>query len=274
MTLPVIKALPPAHPSRSTSRPSREEVHVWSCQLDTDYSLKIGETDTLSAAERDQAARFHFEQDRVRFVRRRRAIREILANYLDVAEAEVSYGIGAHGKPRLADRFGNSGIDFNASHSDEVAIVAVGSNTRLGVDIEKRRDDPEFLAIARYFFSTAEMAALMTLEESDRIDGFFRAWTRKEAVLKGVGRGLSLPLASFDVTLGPDEPAKIIRWEIPAEPQRAWTLHHLDIAVGYFAALVVDRVIDTVVHQRWQMRDERCTSTLHAICGLERTPPT
>ena len=104
--------------------------------------------------------------------------------------------------------------------------------------------------IARRFFSPREVDALFALPEHLRAAAFFRCWTRKEAYIKAKGRGLSIPLASFAVSLAPQQPAALI-WtgDGTSEQPHRWSLD--DIALdkidadihasqGYAAALAVE----------------------------------
>jgi 4'-phosphopantetheinyl transferase len=225
-------------------------VTVWCCDLDT-KSGDSDDTSCLASAELEQASSFRAERDRMRFVRRRVALRKLLAAPLDVEPARVAYRSSPSGKPLLADQFTGSGIVFNASHAGALGLIAIGRATRIGIDVEKRRNDPSLLSRAAEFFSANEVSALRAMVSQHRIDAFFRCWTRKEAVLKGVGGGLSLPLSSFDVTLSASDAPEITRWQVPGEPGAAWTLHQLELASGYFAALAVDGVPANIDVRVW-----------------------
>jgi 4'-phosphopantetheinyl transferase len=128
-------------------------------------------------------------------------------------------------------------VCFNMSHAGNMAAYAFTIGCELGVDIERIRPVPEMADIAARFFAPEEAADLMKLPESDRPLGFFTCWTRKEAYIKAVGDGLSIPLAGFRVTLRPGDPAQLLSLNDDAQAARDWTLHHLDPAPDYVAAL-------------------------------------
>jgi 4'-phosphopantetheinyl transferase len=71
-------------------------------------------------------------------------------------------------------------------------------------------------------------------------DAFFRCWTRKEAFIKARGDGLSLPLDQFDVSLGPDEPAALLRTRFKPDEVSRWSIYHLEIEKGYAGAVAVE----------------------------------
>src|SRR5262249_10218058 len=149
------------------------------------------------------ANRLRFRRDRDRFVRRRLALRRILAGYLDAPPAAIDYRKGPWGKPELSERFAGSGLLFNTTDSADLALIACTRRVRVGVDIERTGAAPDLLDVARRFFSAAECYALAALGQQPRVEAFYRCWTRKEALVKGIGGGLSLRTDTFDVTLAP-----------------------------------------------------------------------
>src|SRR6185295_10633961 len=162
---------------------------------------------TLEAGELERAGRFHFEKHRRHFVVGRGGLRYVLARYLDLKPEEFRFSYGEYGKPALEE------IQFNMSHSHGVALFAVARDRELGVDVEHVRADFASEDIAQRFFSRVEVAAFNALQKEEQVAGFFRCWTRKEAYIKAIGRGLSEPLDAFDVTLAPGEAAALLRAE-------------------------------------------------------------
>jgi phosphopantetheine--protein transferase-like protein len=81
----------------------------------------------------------------------------------------------------------------------------------IGVDVELQREMRDEAALVRRYFSPAEIAAYEALPPLRRTEGFYNAWTRKEAYVKAVGRGLGLSLASFDVSLDSGPGARLLR---------------------------------------------------------------
>lgn len=217
-----------------------DEVHVWRASLRPPPAVLVRLEATLSPDERARAARFRFDQHRVAFVAGRGVQRGILSRYTGLAPAALAYREGSHGKPELDGAAGGAGIRFNVSNSGDFALYALTLRREIGVDLELIRPMPDGIDIAKRFFSAPENEVFAGLDEEVRDLAFFRCWTRKEAYIKAVGEGLSMPLDRFDVAFAPGEPARILSTRgNPGEAER-WTMLSLDPGPGYVGALAVE----------------------------------
>jgi len=224
-------------------------VDVWRVRLDQSERIESAPDDpptptptatVLSPDELARARRFHFEEDRSRFSRCRSALRSLLAEYLSIPAAEVRFEYQPNGKPQLATVQNQRALEFNVSHSGNLALIAVSSERRLGVDIEKIRADVDTVALAERFFSRRERAGLQALADHLRVPAFYACWTRKEAFLKATGSGLSFPLADFSVTTHPDQEPEIEEINGQPEAGKKWYLADLPAIAGYRAALALE----------------------------------
>jgi 4'-phosphopantetheinyl transferase len=217
------------------------EVHVWRLPLDLAPDRAAALARLLAPHEHDRAACFHFERDRRRFIVSHAGLRQILGHYLNVEPGQLRFTAGAQGKPCLADALATSGVQFNLSHSHELALVAVTRHRAIGIDVEHLRPPSDLLALAARLFSSAEYAALTSLPDDRQLIGFFNCWTRKEAYLKAIGLGMSSGLSHFQVTLKPNEaPRFLLIDDSPALAAR-WSLLGLEPAPDYIAAVALDR---------------------------------
>jgi 4'-phosphopantetheinyl transferase len=171
------------------------EVHLWPVILDADGGLVERAYSFLDHEERRRADRFRFDWLRAAFVLSHAVLRSLLARYCDFKPSQLAFVYGPHGKPALTAGMGD--IRFNMTHSGRVAAYALARGREVGVDIERHRHLVDLPDIAERFFSPQEHRALMLLPASDRYEAFFRCWVRKEAYIKALGRGLSVPLDSF-----------------------------------------------------------------------------
>lgn len=193
---------------------------------------------TLTEAELERSRAFRFESDRARFIAARGLLRTVLGGYLGSVAGEIALGVGPNGKPLLAG--GSSPLRFNLSHSDDVVVFAVASSREVGVDLERIRSDFPVDQIASHYYSPRERADLAGLPVGDRLRAAFECWTRKEAYLKAVGVGLTMPLDGFDVTVRPGEPVRIYRHDSKSAEQGEWSLHAFDAGPDYAAAVAVE----------------------------------
>lgn len=223
---------------------SAQEVHIWHANLDDhppDPLLLL-----LSEDEVSRARRFHFAKDRNHFIVARAILRKLLAAYLNIDASELRFVYEEKGKPALEESQ-RSLLSFNLAHSHGRVIYAFSRDRELGVDLEFMREDLGSDQIAERFFSASEIVALESLTPELRQQAFFECWTRKEAYIKALGVGLSMPLYEFDVSLAPGEAAALLRnHKEPAEVGR-WTMRSIAVASGYVAALVVEG-------HGWQLR--------------------
>jgi len=219
---------------------SKDEVHLWRASLNQPTSLVQQLAQTLSVNEQVRADRFCFEKDRWHFIVSRGLLRTILSRYLGMEPSQLQFYYGAHNKPALAATSSSSTLQFNLSHSHELALYAVTCDREIGIDLEHIRPISNTEQIAQRFFSDREYAVLCTLPQSQKQAAFFNCWTRKEAYIKATGRGLSLPLNQFEVSLTPGEPAALLG--TLGEPQEAsrWSLRELTPDPEYVAALAVE----------------------------------
>lgn len=214
------------------------DVHVWRLVLDVPVEPFL---ELLQPDEIDRANRFHFEKDRKHFTIARGFLRVLLGRYLQSDPKRVVFFYGAYGKPAL-EREGS--LRFNMSHSGGMALYAFTEGREIGVDVEHVRADFTSDDIARRFFSPSEVESLCRLPGEERVAGFFRCWTRKEAYIKATGRGLSQALDGFDVTLGPGELAALLRNDDGTHER--WTMADVEVGPGYAGALAVEGSITNI----------------------------
>lgn len=217
-----------------------DEVHVWRAFLD----VPLGESEklwnTLAPDEQSRATRFRFQRDRDRFVVGRGLLRAIIGRYLDAQPSQLRFCVNSYGKPRLTGQYAGAGLEFNLSHAGALALYSVTSRHRVGVDLEQVGRMPLDMALAGRFFSPGEVAALRRLPPALRSQPLYHCWTRKEAYLKAVGKGLSVPLEQFEVTLTPGDPAALLSTAWDAEEAARWSMQELHPGQDYVGALCVE----------------------------------
>ena len=210
---------------------------MWRLSLDRPAPVLWRLQCVLSRDERARAARFVFARDRHRYVAAHGQLRHILAGYLHQRPEAVELTGEARTKPRVA---ADPEVRFSLSHSGDFSLVAVASGREVGVDVEELRpvDNPDNLVVT--CFSESEREEWASIPEGLRQSVFLETWTRKEALLKAVGAGLSRPLSSFDVTVLPGRSAQLLRFEGDVSAPARFELHSLRPAPGYVGTLAVE----------------------------------
>jgi 4'-phosphopantetheinyl transferase len=242
------------------------EVHIWTVNLDPPADRVEALGRSLSPDEWERANRFRFDRHRRQYVVGRGALRSLLAGYMGTRPELVRFTYGPRGKPFLdasfslspgtGERAGERGdgindLFFNLSNSDEMAFVGFVRGREIGVDIEYLKPMPDCEQIAERFFSESERAVLRGIPKENKEEAFFNCWTRKEAYLKAVGEGLAAPLDSFDVTLAPGEPPRMLTLRGDAEAASRWWLEHFRISPEHIGALALER---REPEERWVVR--------------------
>lgn len=211
---------------------------VWSLDLALTPSRRAACRAILSAEEAARAERFVRGEDRDRFAASHAALRLILGRILGRDPRTLAFGTGPWGKPELHEEL-VAQLHFNLSHSGAQALVAVSATTQIGVDLELMRPMTDALRIARAHFAPGEVAALEACDPGTLQFAFHACWTRKEAVVKALGTGLSMRLDRFAVSIPPAPPA-VLHIDGDAGRGDAWTLQHLQPAPGYIGAVAIE----------------------------------
>jgi 4'-phosphopantetheinyl transferase len=215
-------------------------IHVWRFPLDPDEEEQAWLRSVLSPEEICRWAQFRFARDRRRFVAAHGMLRLLLSLYTGEAPAEMKFVMNSYGKPGLPPRTNGRPPAFNMAHSGDIGLFVVGPQENLGVDIERIQNDIDPLAIAGDFFSPDEVEHLCGLPPEMRQEAFFRCWTRKEAFIKGKGKGLSIPLDSFSVSLRPDDDPALLRSQIDPWDLQRWSVVDLQPGAGFAGALAAE----------------------------------
>lgn len=209
-------------------------VHVWSVPLIGAAPELLTLRGLLSEEELARADRFRFATDRDAFTIARATLRLMIARYTGDDPRQIRFNYAPHGKPSIITK---QKLSFNLSHSGGLALYAFADDRELGVDIEQFRVMSDLEQVARHFFSKGEVEDLFSLPEEERPAAFFRCWTRKEAFVKALGDGLSLPLDSFRVSIKANQQAELL--DVPPEYGNKWSLRDVTPCEGYAAALVL-----------------------------------
>lgn len=224
-------------------------VHVWAWESDCSQKALHRYVQLLSEAEKAQIQRLHFGRDRtwrtICYARRR----IILAKYLCIPAVSIAFDKSSGGRPSLTAEANTVALDFNLSHADCVALMAIAIDLRVGIDIEAVR--PIDTEIARSCFSEMKQQSVSRLTEGERLSQFYKLWTQKEAVLKAEGVGLGADITALDhepqdhLAIGAHESR-----QVPGITQ-PWNLQELYPAPGYIGAIATSRTPRHIAYYRF-----------------------
>jgi 4'-phosphopantetheinyl transferase len=239
-------------PSRPRAAPlAGNEIHVWATTLAAPPSVLENFATTLSPEEKERAYKFKFEKHRNRFIAGRGALRAILAPYLRANAAKLRFVYSANGKPALAEEFAGDGIHFNLAHSEEMVLVAVTRMGAVGVDVEGVRPVKDVEELVARFFSQRESEAFRKVSDDQKPAAFFNLWTRKEALLKATGEGITRSLSLVEVSFLPGEPARLLAISGDAAKAAEWSLRELAPAAGFTGAIAIQAQDISVQCWKW-----------------------
>jgi 4'-phosphopantetheinyl transferase len=167
----------------------------------------------LDAHERVRAKSFRAQHHEEDFVIARAILKVLLAAYCACDPKQVQFSYGPHGKPALAMPHGlSSDFEFNMSHSSDVVLIGLTGRSGIGTDVEEIScGDIRSEAIAENCLNIKELLQLAHVPADERSKTLLRFWTHKEACLKAIGCGLSMPPTDLTVTFTDDEHSIIDR---------------------------------------------------------------
>lgn len=216
---------------------TRIDVDIWIFSLTVAPNVVGPLSAILAPDELARAERFLVDANRTGYVVGRGRLRQILAQYLSLPARELRFAYGDAGKPCLVESLPRP-LHFNLSHSGGLAALAVCTECPVGVDIEEIRTITDKLA--ERYFSAVEVGAIAALPPEQQTVGFFRCWTRKEAVVKAVGGGLNIPLKSFVVSVEDESHPELMRADASSPiAQSRWKLFDFSPASGFAGAVAV-----------------------------------
>lgn len=212
----------------------QNQVHVWTLRLEAENVELRHHESLLTNAEIDKANRFTNLEKRQRFIIARASLRKILSLYTKSRASTLDFEYGPGGKPYLSD---NTGINFNLSYSQNMAMVAVSMHREPGIDIQAIAQVTEPESVARLVFSPAEISYLLSLDVHQRQMTFCQTWVHKEAYIKALGTGFSRPTHTFSVCPTPGNMDALYHDESNPLATTEWRLMEIKAPTGYCAAL-------------------------------------
>jgi 4'-phosphopantetheinyl transferase len=227
-----------------------EEIHVWFARQPSTAPPDLDAI--LSRQECLRARCFQFAKDRFAYIFAHAVLRNVLSQYLHCPPRDIQFSENPFGKPLLDHTNCGEAPEFNLSHAGGMVLVGVSRGHRIGIDVEDIRPIEDISAIAQSYFTLREYTFIFSQPPAERERAFLSCWTRKEAYVKAVGKGLSIALDSFDTLISTGQPDALLQSR-PGSPDRAiWQLVNLDLPERYVGAVAVETGIDRLVYFEWR----------------------
>jgi 4'-phosphopantetheinyl transferase len=188
----------------------------------------------LSLEEQQKLDKIRLAEDKNRFIVARAGLRKLLSYYLNVEHTKITIQYHPNGKPFVEN---NLGIHFNIAHTENLVILAFSIKNEIGVDVESLQRTFDTNKLSSFLFSEREYVQFQKLPRDVQKEAFVNCWTRKEAFLKAIGSGLTIPPQTIAVSFIPGEDAKILQYPQLNHDQKSWCLESFDIPGGYRGAV-------------------------------------
>ena len=181
----------------------------------------------LDEEERRRWRRYQHDGPRRRFALCRAALRAVLCKQLGCRNEQLALGISDFGKPYAVVHGVAAPASFNVSHSGAHGLIAFATEGRLGVDVEERDAPRDLNALISTVLAPDEQAELALARGDRKVHLFFNFWTIKEALIKAVGRGLSLDMSRLEIPLAMRHGSTTSIFRFPQLPTVRWRLEDL-----------------------------------------------
>ncbi|MEY3297155.1 MAG: hypothetical protein RLZZ597_415 [Cyanobacteriota bacterium] len=189
----------------------------------------------LPCDEQAYADRIQHRRTKHNFGVGRTLLRQWLSQVTGYPAHRLTLGTGPHGKPFLVE---DPSLQFNLSHGGDWLAMVLSDHQPVGIDLEPIQPRRRLPQLCRRYLSPEETRQVLALPSDQSHTQFLRYWTCKEAYVKGLGVGLTIPLNTVELSLPlgpqPTEP-QVIASAQGLEP--GWQLYQWQPTPGCAAAL-------------------------------------
>ncbi len=218
----------------------KNEIHLWRANLDLPSMMIDKFASSLSADEISRANRFRFEKHRDRLIVGRGILRQLLANYLQTESEIIIFEYSDRGKPQISSSLNQDHLQFNVSHSQDLALYGFNSQRIIGVDLEYIKDNINYKQLAKRFFNPQELQLINSYPANKQKTIFFQLWTAKEAYLKATGDGLAGSLDTIEFTLNNNNELNLVKIKQDRAAASFWLINNFIPQDNFIATIAVE----------------------------------
>jgi 4'-phosphopantetheinyl transferase len=228
--------------SQTSFEKLHREVHAWFIVPEAVQNPSTLETCLylLGEEELQQYRRFHFDEDRHRYLVSHTLVRNVLSRYVDLPPAEWRFSRSQHGKPEVANP-GLPALRFNLTHTAGLAGCVVTFSSACGIDAEQIAGRHNPAGVAKRMFSEAETRELEQLEGQAYLEHFFTRWTLREAYVKARGIGISFPTRKLTFRVDTENTVEVSFHPDIEDRRNNWQFQLLRPTGEHIAAIAIRR---------------------------------
>ena len=193
----------------------------------------------LSDQEKEEARKFRTEFLKDQYVLSHGFLRKLLSCYVEREPDYIEYEKNKYGKPFLTH---DCRVQFNMSHSKDFAAYIIALDCEVGIDIEWMDKEMNIQDISDLVLSPSELLYLKELSLREKQEKFYTIWTKKEAIIKAIGKGLSYSLQEITVM----DSVQISQFYHEVNQNRVY-YRGLENLGSYAGAVAFSHKIDTLV---------------------------
>lgn len=215
--------------------PSSNVCKVWRLPIGIPDSRRSRALSILSSNERHRYDSLKRSADKEIYLASHSGLRYLLSSMTGVAPGRIEFDTEKFGKPYLAAGCRTGALSFNLSHTDGMILVAIAAAAPVGIDVERYSPTENWEEILDIVGIEKERECIRLLEFEDRLAATASLWVRKEAILKGVGVGLTLDpnCIELDVVTG----SSAVRWLEESPVSEQWWVCDIDVGGSHRAAV-------------------------------------
>jgi len=222
---------------------SSNRVFIYTVDLTSDINNISKCWECLSAKEKIQANKYHTKSLSDKYIMSHGILRRILSYYTKQYPQEIEFTHNEYGKPFLE----NSNIHFNMSHSHNMVSYIIALNYKVGIDIERHDENLNVQELASLVLTSAESKYFSSINSKDRVALFYHLWTKKEALIKANGQGLSYPINTIEaITLSSG--SNILLTNEKSALRQEYYYYELETPENYSGAVAIEKKIDEIVY--------------------------
>lgn len=215
--------------------PNQSIMHIWHTRLE-EHTKKYSLFQNWLAPEEKIRAEKLATPYRLGYVIARAVLRDLLAYYSEQCPQKLKLTHSVSGKPFLINP--EQRIEFNLSHSKNILVYVFTIGTPVGIDIEYINHRIHIDKIAYRFLPAYEYDRLQLLQGIKKLETFFNAWVRNEALIKAMGNTLKThPYSRYKLSSNPQ--ISTLKYKKMGEINPFYTISNLFLYPDFATAIAV-----------------------------------